>query len=89
MVWQTKLRADSALRPYSSATLVTMPLNSSRFSPAWMASTSAPISSTSYLASDPGLVQLDRGVQRGLAAEGGQQRVGALLGDDLLDDRPG
>lgn len=47
MVWQTNERADSALRPCSSATLATMPLNSSRFSPDWMASTSAPISSTS------------------------------------------
>ena len=32
------------------------------------------------------LVQGDRGVERGLAAEGGEQRVGALLGDDRLDD---
>ncbi|GAA3421680.1 hypothetical protein GCM10018952_69180 [Streptosporangium vulgare] len=35
---------------------------------------------------DPGLVQGDRGVERGLPAQGGQQRVGPLLGDDLLDD---
>ncbi len=38
------------------------------------------------------LVQRDRGVQRGLPAEGGQQRVDlvaalGLLGDDLLDER--
>src|SRR5690606_26991947 len=32
------------------------------------------------------LGQGDRGVQRGLAAEGGQERVGALLGDDRADD---
>ena len=32
------------------------------------------------------LVQPDRDVERGLPAEGGQQRVGALLGDDLLDE---
>ncbi len=36
-----------------------------------------------------GLVQGDRGVQRGLAAQGRQQRVRALLGDDLLDDLRG
>ena len=29
---------------------------------------------------------IDRDVERGLPAEGGQQRVGALLGDDLLDE---
>ena len=33
-----------------------------------------------------GLVQGHRGVERGLAAEGGQQRVGPLLLDDLRDD---
>ena len=32
-----------------------------------------------------GLGKLDRGIERGLAAKGGKQRVGALLGDDLLD----
>ena len=32
------------------------------------------------------LVQADGDVERGLPAEGGQQRVGALLGDDLLDE---
>ena len=36
-----------------------------------------------------GLVQRDRGVQRGLPAQGRQQRVGALLGDDLLDELRG
>ena len=30
--------------------------------------------------------ELHRGVQRGLAAHGGQQRVGLLARDDLLDD---
>jgi hypothetical protein len=34
----------------------------------------------------PGLVQADGRVQGGLAAQGGQDRVGALLGDDLLQD---
>ena len=33
-----------------------------------------------------GLVQADRRVERGLAAERRQQRVGTLLGDDLLED---
>ena len=35
------------------------------------------------LLEDAGLVQGHRGVQRGLAAEGGEQRVGPLLLDDL------
>jgi hypothetical protein len=33
--------------------------------------------------------QVQRAVQRGLAAHGGQHGVGALLGDDLLDRLPG
>jgi hypothetical protein len=33
--------------------------------------------------------QVQRAVQRGLAAHGGQDGVGALLGDDLLDRLPG
>ena len=45
---------------------------------------SAPISSTPYLSSDARLVQGDGRVQRGLPAQGGQQRVGALAGDHLL-----
>ena len=35
------------------------------------------------------LAQRHGGIQRGLATEGGQQRVGAFLGDDLLEDRGG
>ena len=35
------------------------------------------------------LGQIERAVERGLAAHGRQQRIGALLGDDLLDDLPG
>ena len=35
------------------------------------------------------LVQLDRGVERGLAAERREDRVGLLLGDDRLDHLPG
>ncbi len=53
MVWQMTDLADSALSPCSRATLATISLNSSRFSPAWMASKSAPMSSTSYLSSTP------------------------------------
>ena len=41
------------------------------------------------LLEDARLVQRHRGVQRGLAAEGGEQRVRALLLDDLLDDLRG
>jgi hypothetical protein len=41
MVWQTALRA---LAPPTPSTIA---LNSCRFSPRWMASTEAPISSTS------------------------------------------
>jgi hypothetical protein len=33
--------------------------------------------------------QVERAVQRGLATHGGQDGVGALLGDDLLDRLPG
>ena len=33
-------------------------------------------------------MQVDRRVQRGLAAQGRQDRVGPLLGDDRLDDLP-
>src|SRR5690606_17381286 len=35
------------------------------------------------------LGQVERAVERGLPAHGGQQRVGALALDDLLDDLPG
>ena len=35
------------------------------------------------------LVQIERGVERGLAAHGRQDGVGALFGDDLLDHLPG
>lgn len=38
------------------------------------------------LLQDTVLVHGDRGVERGLAAQRGEQRVGALLGDDLLDE---
>ncbi len=41
------------------------------------------------LLEDPVVVQVDRRVERGLAAQGGQDRVGLLLGDDRLDDLPG
>ena len=38
------------------------------------------------LLEDAVVVQLDRRVQRGLAAEGRQDRIRPLLGDDRLDD---
>ena len=38
------------------------------------------------LLEDAGLVERHRAVEGGLAAEGREQRVGALLGDDLLDE---
>src|SRR5699024_1558943 len=41
------------------------------------------------LGQHPGLVQRDRRVEGRLPAEGGQQRVGALLGDDRRDDLGG
>ena len=40
------------------------------------------------LLEDAVVVQVDRRVQRGLAAEGRQDRVGLLLRDDRLDDLP-
>ena len=64
-------------------------LNFWRSSPRWIASMSAPISSTPYSLQHAVLVQRDRGVQRGLPAQGRQQRVRALLGDDLLDELRG
>ena len=48
----------------------------------WIASTLAPMSSTSYCVEHAGFVQLDREVERGLAAERREQRVGPLLLDD-------
>ena len=41
------------------------------------------------LLQDAGLAQRHGGVECGLAAQGGQKRVGAFLGDDLLEDRSG
>ena len=72
--------------PSRTPALATISLNSCRSSPRRMASMLAPISSTPYFSSTPGLVQRDRGVQRGLPAQRGQQRVGPLAGDDLLDE---
>ena len=78
----------------SPPTLATMSLNFCRSSPRWMASKSAPISLDAVALQHAVLVQRDGGVQRGLPAEGGQQRVDlvaalGLLGDDLLDERRG
>ena len=48
------------------------------FAAFWMASALAPIISTPYFSSTPLLVQGHRGVERGLAAERGQQNEFAL-----------
>ncbi len=61
-------------------------LNSLRSSPRSMAARSQPIISTPYLSRTPDSRELDGRVEAGLAAERGQQRVGALLGDDLLHE---
>jgi hypothetical protein len=47
------------------------------------------MSSTPYFSSTPRFAQRDGQVERGLAAERGQQRVGPLLGDDALGDSTG
>ena len=47
MLWQTRLRATSAGPPAMPVSPSTMALNCSRFSPRWMASIEAPMSSTS------------------------------------------
>jgi hypothetical protein len=46
----------------------------------------APIISHVVFLQDAGLVQGHREIERGLAAERGQQRGGALLGDDFFQD---
>ena len=64
-------------------------LNFRRSSAFSIACSLAPIISTPYFASTPWLVQVERAVQRGLAAHRRQHRVGPFLGDDLLDHLPG
>ena len=58
-------------------------LNCSRSSAVAMAVASAPISSTPSRSSTPAVDQLHGQVERGLAAQGGQQGVGVLALDDL------
>ncbi len=53
MLWQIRLRATSAAPPGMPVSPSTMALNCCRFSPRWMASIDAPISSTSYRSSTP------------------------------------
>ncbi len=60
-------------------------LKSLRSSPHSIAARSQPIISTPYLSSVPSFRQLDGGVQAGLAAQRGQQRVRALFLDYALD----
>ncbi len=64
-------------------------LNRPRSSAEAMASRPAPISSTPPAVEHPGPGQLGGDVQRGLAAERGEQGVGLLLGDDGGDDLGG
>ncbi len=64
-------------------------LNFSRSSALSMASLVAPIISHAVLLQHAVLGQIERAVERGLAAHGGQQRVGPLDGDDLLHHLPG
>jgi hypothetical protein len=72
------IAADGGLRADLGAeAAATICLNSWRSSPSWIASMLAPISSTPYFSSTPALVQRDRGVEGGLPAQGGQQRVRA------------
>ena len=72
--------------PHSAGRPSTTALNDSRFSPFSIASIDAPISSTPYFSRTPSSCERDGRVERGLAAERREQRVGALLGDDLLDE---
>ena len=67
----------------------TMALNCSRFSPRWMASIGGADQLDLVALQGAVLVQGDRGVQRGLPAEGGQQGVRPLLGDHHLDELRG
>ena len=85
MVKQTRLRADSP------PTLATMSL---KLLPVLAALDGLEVGADQFDAvflEHAVLVERDRGVQRGLAAEGGQQRVDlvaalGLLGDHLLDE---
>ena len=54
-----------------------------------MAARLAPISSTPKRGEHAHVVEGEGGVEAGLAAHGGQERVGALLLDDLRDDLGG
>ena len=63
--------------------------NSSRSSATLIASTDAPISSTPCFWRMPFSQQLDREVQRGLAADGRQHRVGLLADDDRFEHLDG
>ena len=65
--------------------LVMASRNSRRSSALSIASALAPISSTPYFVEPAVAMQRHRGVERGLAAHGRQQRVGPLLLDDLGD----
>ena len=64
-------------------------LNSRRSSAFLIDSTFAPISSTPYFSSTPASARSIDKIQAGLAADGGEQRVGPFLADDLFGERDG
>ena len=61
-------------------------LNSWRSSAILIASIDAPISLTLYFSRTPAFGEIDREVERGLAADGRQDRVGPLARDDRLEE---
>ena len=91
------VRATAAIASSSVLTTadagVSMPIsviasrNSCRSSATLIASTEAPISFTPYFVEDAVLGELDGEVERGLAADGRQQRVRPLALDDLARRR--
>ena len=81
--WAMPLLAESRPMPVIAS------LNFRRSSAFSIAFSLAPIISTPYFGQHAVLVQVERAVERGLPAHRRQQRVGPLLGDDLLDHLPG
>ena len=79
-VRQARLRA--VFTPISAS----RSMKSSRSSVSRMAFTGVPSTRTPYLSRTPALVEREPAVERGLAAEGEQDRVDLLLDDDPLDE---
>ena len=80
---------DAATSGTSTPILIIASLNFCRSSALSMTSALAPIISTPYFSRTPCLCRSIAVFSAGLPAEGGQEGVGPLLGDDLLDDLPG